>query len=650
MRKDIGMKLKRIFSTFIALSISLVAFQAIAPSQAHADTTVYVTYSLANSYTWTTGVLPGGPAAVGTFTPAPVTSQSPTILDLPSGNIPDGYTFYGWVDPINNNFIYYKNASGFLISTPITLYPVFIAKPHDINYLPGDHAAPSTSSGTATLADNTLPTPLTGEPYNFSETIGDLTPPGDLVINGPAAAAGYQFDGWLSDVTLDNGTPGGVTKFAKGDQLIFKVPDSSVNFTAQWKAIDYKIHFDAAAGSGGPSDLSPEHVSQSVDLGGLTTPTEPTPAAGYTFAGWTTSDTDPAITVPTKIPSFTMPAKDVTLTANYTLTDYGVAFDLGGKADPITTLTGRHYGDPIGPIADPTNVTAGYTFTGWTSSGAGISISGKLPSFYMPSNSVTLIAQYSQNPFTITTSITNGTDTITPTNSNVTSGSTFPVTFTAGTGRHLVSFTIDSANPVTYPNTTTPSDTYTFTTVTADHSISVVTAANVSACPVDPSAVVVPNHSGGSTECEGSEGGHEGNGGGHEGNGGGHEGNGGGIFGNREGNSGDHHQNVGPTNVGNGNPTGNHENPAPANNSGNHENAAPANNSGNHENAAPVVDIRPSIKRLVEVVAPARPRAQSSQRSHAQIQIPDLAQTPEVVPAVEAIPENDPDHSSPENH
>ena len=81
----------------------------------------------------------------------------------------------------------------------------------------------------------------------------------------------------------------------------------------------------------------------------------------------------------------------------------------------------------------------------------------------------------------VTKSLTAGTNTITPTLSGIAFGTqNVVINFTAGMGVHLVSFTIDGAGSPTYiySNTTTSSDSFTFSSITANHTIDVVTAPN----------------------------------------------------------------------------------------------------------------------------------------------------------------------------
>ena len=105
-----------------------------------------------------------------------------------------------------------------------------------------------------------------------------------------------------------------------------------------------------------------------------------TPAApekiGYTFDGWSP-----------EVPA-TMPAKDVTVEAQWTINQYTITFvDTGDVAYEEITLD---YNAAVGTIKDP--VKTGYTFNGWDN---------EVP-VNMPANDVVLTAQWTINQYTIT--------------------------------------------------------------------------------------------------------------------------------------------------------------------------------------------------------------------------------------------------------
>ena len=156
---------------------------------------------------------------------------------------------------------------------------------------------------------------------------------------------GYQFTDWyLDDTKYDFNTA--VTK--------------DMTLTAKWTANSYTITFD----TGGGSAIAP--ITQDYGTQ-ITAPADPT-REGYTFIGW-----DKAIPA-------TMPAGDMTITAQWRINQYTIAFDTdGGSAiAPIT----QDYGTQITAPADPTR--EGYTFIGWDKA---------IPAT-MPAKSITITAQW----------------------------------------------------------------------------------------------------------------------------------------------------------------------------------------------------------------------------------------------------------------
>ncbi len=156
---------------------------------------------------------------------------------------------------------------------------------------------------------------------------------------------GYQFTGWyLDDTKYDFAAP------VTGDMTL----------TAKWTAKSYTITFDTNGGS----DIG--HITQDYGTQ-ITAPADPT-REGYTFIGW-----DKAIPA-------TMPAGDMTITAQWRINQYTITFDTdGGSAiAPIT----QDYGTQITAPADPTR--EGYTFIGW----------GKAIPATMPAESITITAQW----------------------------------------------------------------------------------------------------------------------------------------------------------------------------------------------------------------------------------------------------------------
>lgn len=163
-----------------------------------------------------------------------------------------------------------------------------------------------------------------------SEYAKQVLPSGTLATrpDAPAATPGYTFGGW-------NKADGTAWDYASD-----KVTDN-ITLYAKWAANTYTITFDTAGGS----EIAP--ITQEYGTV-ITAPKAPT-REGYTFIGWDKE-------IPT-----TMPAENMTVTAQWEINQYTITFDTNGGSEiaPIT----QDYGTAITAPAAPTR--DGYTFMGW---------------------------------------------------------------------------------------------------------------------------------------------------------------------------------------------------------------------------------------------------------------------------------------------
>ena len=120
-----------------------------------------------------------------------------------------------------------------------------------------------------------------------------------------------------------------------------KMPAKITTITAQWTINQYTITFDTAGGS------EIDSIEQDYDTA-ITAPDAPT-KEGYTFIGWD-------MEIPT-----TMPAENMTVTAQWEINQYTITFDTAGGSEiaPITQDYGTQITTPEAPTRE------GYTFIGW---------------------------------------------------------------------------------------------------------------------------------------------------------------------------------------------------------------------------------------------------------------------------------------------
>ena len=169
-------------------------------------------------------------------------------------------------------------------------------------------------------------------------------------ITAPAdpTREGYTFIGWDRDIPKT-------------------MPAENITVTAQWEINQYTITFDTNGGS----EIAPITQDYGTEI---TAPDNPT-RKGYTFKGWDK-----------EIPE-TMPAENITVTAQWEINRYTITFDTAGGSEiaPIT----QDYGTNITAPANPTR--KGYTFKGWDK---------EIPET-MPAENITVKAQWEINQYTI---------------------------------------------------------------------------------------------------------------------------------------------------------------------------------------------------------------------------------------------------------
>ena len=197
--------------------------------------------------------------------------------------------------------------------------------------------------------------------------------------NGGSEIAPITQDYGTEITAPDNPTRKGYT-FKGWDKEIPKtMPAENITVKAQWEINQYTITFDTNGGS--------EMVPITQDYGTeITAPDNPT-RKGYTFKGWDK-----------EIPE-TMPAENMTITAQWEINQYTITFDTNGGSEiaPIT----QDYGTEITAPDNPTR--KGYTFKGWDK---------EIPKT-MPAENITVKAQWEINQYTITFD-TNGGSEIAP--------------------------------------------------------------------------------------------------------------------------------------------------------------------------------------------------------------------------------------------
>ena len=241
----------------------------------------------------------------------------------------------------------------------------------------------------------TLPTDVTRTGYTFKDwyynenlTGSPVTAIGDTETGNKEYWAKWEINQYTvtvkpengeADITItqDYGTPitapadptrEGYTFIGWDREIPTTMPAENITVTAQWEINQYTITFDTNGGS----EIAPITQDYGTEI---TAPDNPT-RKGYTFKGWDK-----------EIPE-TMPAENITVTAQWEINRYTITFDTAGGSEiaPIT----QDYGTNITAPANPTR--KGYTFKGWDK---------EIPEA-MPAENITVTAQWEINRYTIT--------------------------------------------------------------------------------------------------------------------------------------------------------------------------------------------------------------------------------------------------------
>ena len=256
-------------------------------------------------------------------------------------------------------------------------------------YAPGDSVPAEVTKLTAQWTAPTYAVTLntnggtinSGNVTSYTYGVGATLPTaGDMTYTGHTFKGWYDNEGLTGDpVTAIGGTEMG-----------------NKEYWAKWEINQYTITFDTAGGSA----IAP--ITQDYGTA-ITAPADPT-REGYTFAGWDTA-----------IPA-TMPAHNMTITAQWTVNQYTITYDLdGGTAegnpDTYTVETDAF------TLKNPTR--PGYTFTGW--SGTGLTGEDNL-TVTIPKGSTgnrSYTAHWSLNTYSITYDLNGGTASGNPTSYTV---------------------------------------------------------------------------------------------------------------------------------------------------------------------------------------------------------------------------------------
>lgn len=331
-----------------------------------------------------------------------------------------GYTFSSW-----------SKSSGTLSST--TTNPTTFTLPN------------SNSTVTATFTHNTYTLSSAVSPSGGgSVSLGKSTAYyNDKVKIIATASTGYTFSSWSkTGGTLDSTTATTTT---------FTMPNANATVTANFTHNTYSIASAISPAGGGTATFGANsgHYNDNVEI-------VATAATGYTFSSWSaTAGTLKSATASTT--TFTLPASNSTVTANFTHNTYTLSASASPQAGGTVYVSKStcYYNDSVSISATP---ATGYQFSQWSATAGTIDdSSASSTTFTMPASNASLTATFSKINYSVTTGVSpSGSGTLTASPSTAQMGDTVTLSPVAATGYELDSYTTNPQVTITNNTFTMP--------------------------------------------------------------------------------------------------------------------------------------------------------------------------------------------------
>ena len=259
---------------------------------------------------------------------------------------PTGYEFLGWATTPNGNVEYQPNKKVFVdANDDNNLYAVWQVKTYTVTWVNWDNKELEKDKDV---------------PYGATPKYD-----GEEPTKAADAQYTYTFKGWTPEVETVTG-------------------DATYKATYTKEANSYTLTYDLDGGEweNDTTYTYPKKYNEEVEV-----KADPT-KEGYTFAGWTSAE------VKVVNGKFTMPAKNVTLTAQWKANIYKVTYDLDGGEWTETTNEFPYEYKATVEVIKTVPTREGYKFSGWRSEEVTI----ENDAFTMPAKDVVLKAVWEANP------------------------------------------------------------------------------------------------------------------------------------------------------------------------------------------------------------------------------------------------------------
>jgi len=365
------------------------------------DGSTVVEYRYARN-TYTITLSGNGLVIRGQYSPITYKYGVPFYMDLNDLSIGNsGFTLKGWYLKSDETRTLFEDFSEISDEAVLTSEEDLVLVPmleYSVSYyleqLDGSYALRETVTGNASIGDTITAEEKSYTGFTLNEDHADTLASTEFTVEGGSSALKLYYARNRYTITWMNGDEKlgseeymyGVTPAYTGETPVkaadaqytytftgwtpaITTVDGDKTYTADYSKtpIKYTITFDTDGGSA--VDSITQDYGTAVEA-----PAAPT-KTGHTFAGW-----DKAIPE-------TMPAENVTITAQWTINQYTITFDTdGGSAvDSIT----QDYGTAVEAPAAPAKT--GYTFAGWkTEDDADFTFSG----YTMGAEDITLTAKW----------------------------------------------------------------------------------------------------------------------------------------------------------------------------------------------------------------------------------------------------------------
>ena len=207
----------------------------------------------------------------------------------------------------------------------------------------------------------------------------------DDVILEALPEEGYEFVEWTGDYAGVNPV------------LEFTMPANDVEVTAQFAPTDYELTVNVDPVGSGQVTVDPEQPTYNV--GYIIELTAIADTEDWIFLNWT--DEDDVVLSGDAIFDYVMPARDVTLTANFIQDDvYAVTVNINPEGSGSVTGEGEYIeGQQVTLEATPEE---GYEFVEWTGDYAGVN---PVLEFTMPANDVEVTAHFASTGYELTVNV-----------------------------------------------------------------------------------------------------------------------------------------------------------------------------------------------------------------------------------------------------